>query len=204
MENFVLLGRVLKNINEYDHYLTEVEKLEVVIQKYYHEMTIPEYPCWLRYENERNQIGSISITSNLHKHSILSNLTKQIADLLNLTFLNKNFKFKSTKINLIRTTGMIGIHQDQGNRLCCINIGLKNSNTAITKISNDKDINNFENTYETLSVLDGYAYLMNTSNWHSVESLGNSVRYLITYNFSNSYSNLLELLNISKENNHVL
>ena len=196
MNNYIELGKVLLDIKEYDTYIAEAEKLETVIQTYYQDLTIPTYPCWLQYANERNLVGTVSITANLYKHPVLSKLTTQLASVLNQSNISKNFIFKSTKINLIRTTGMVGIHQDQGNRTCAINIGLRNSENAITKISDGVTIENFEEICTRLQVKDGCAYLINTSNWHSVDSDIDSTRYLITYSFAKEFSEVKESINI--------
>lgn len=103
-----------------------------------------------------------------------------------LTFINHNIV--PNRVNIIRTIGgtNVNVHCDT-TRNSCINIGLKNSNTFKTRISESQDVNNFHNNpTETYTMNDGDAYLINIKNAHSVESLINNVepRYLITYNLN--------------------
>lgn len=103
---------------------------------------------------------------------------------LMLTFINQNIV--PSRVNIIRTMGGInvGVHCDS-TRNSCINIGLKNSNTFRTRISDNQDINNFyNNSTETYTMNDGDVYLVNIKNSHCVEALTSIAepRYIITYN----------------------
>jgi len=89
------------------------------------------------------------------------------------------------KVNIIRAIGgkNVGVHCDV-TRNVCINIGLKNSNTFRTRISNNTDIQNFyTNPTETYIMNDGDAYLISIKNAHCVEALTKTPepRYIITY-----------------------
>lgn len=190
MKNIIDIGKIIDDVNIYENFLLDLKNLKTVTQKYYEKMIIPSYPCWLQYVNERNQIGSISITSSLYKHKNLKNLTSIIAQKLNNLKIFKNIKFKNTRINFLRTSGTVAIHQDTGERNCAINIGLKNSNLASTKISLDNVFENFDKNHETLIMNNGYGYLINTQTFHSVYHHDDQLRYLITYSFKESFEEI--------------
>lgn len=91
-------------------------------------------------------------------------------------------------VNLIRTIGgnNVAVHCDV-TRYACTNIGLKNSNTFKTSISNNTDIENFyNNPVESFIMNDGDAYLISIRYAHCVESLTNipEPRYIISYTFT--------------------
>lgn len=92
------------------------------------------------------------------------------------------------KVNIIRAIGgkSVAVHCDT-TRYACINIGLKNSNTFRTRISNNTNIENFYNEpTETYTMNDGDAYLISIRNAHCVEALTDVPlpRYIITYTIS--------------------
>jgi hypothetical protein len=73
-----------------------------------------------------------------------------------------------------------------GNRSVALNIGIQNSNTRETIISEDTNIKNFwRSNKHTFRMEDGDAYLINTSYPHAVKTTVNSerinARYLLTY-----------------------
>jgi len=89
-------------------------------------------------------------------------------------------------INIIRAMGNENVqpHSDV-TRDVCINIGLKNSNSFITKMSDSLDAACFyDSPTKDFIINDGDVYLLSTKNAHSVESLNISSdpRYIITYN----------------------
>lgn len=105
-------------------------------------------------------------------------------DILTKSFVSHNII--PQRVNLIRTIGGfdVDVHCD-ATRSSCINIGLKNSNTFRTRISDNQDINNFyNNSTETYTMNDGDVYLISIGNAHCVESLTTvpESRYIITYN----------------------
>jgi hypothetical protein len=91
------------------------------------------------------------------------------------------------RIHLIRTKGNITPHKDEAGRTACINIGVRNSSGALTKMSNDGIKENFNVNHYTTTIDEGHAYLLNTNQFHSVECLNDSPRYLITYGFGVTY-----------------
>jgi hypothetical protein len=73
-----------------------------------------------------------------------------------------------------------------GNRSLALNIGIRNSNSRETIISEDTDIKNFwRSTMHSFRMEDGDAYLINTSYPHAVKTTVNTerinARYLLTY-----------------------
>lgn len=73
-----------------------------------------------------------------------------------------------------------------GNRSLALNIGIRNSNSRETIISEDTDIKNFwRSTKHSFRMEDGDAYLINTSYPHAVKTTVNTerinARYLLTY-----------------------
>jgi len=86
---------------------------------------------------------------------------------------------------LLRINQDAGVHID-GNRRVALNIGLRNSNSKQTVISEDTNIENFqESKLHSFTMEDGDAYLINTRHPHAVNSISkenwNSPRYIITH-----------------------
>jgi hypothetical protein len=86
---------------------------------------------------------------------------------------------------LLRINQDAGVHID-GNRRVALNIGLRNSNSKQTVISEDTNIENFqESKLHSFTMEDGDAYLINTRHPHAVSSIPkenwNSPRYIITH-----------------------
>ena len=98
--------------------------------------------------------------------------------------------FKSAKIfpidlMLLRINQDARVHID-GNRRIALNIGLRNSNSKETFISEDTNIENFqESKLHSFTMEDGDAYLINTRHPHAVNSIVkencNNPRYIITH-----------------------
>ena len=91
------------------------------------------------------------------------------------------------RIHFIRTIGSVTVHKDEAGRNACINIGVRNSSGATTKISNDNVYSNFKNNHSAITVVEGHGYLMNTNQYHAVENLNDQPRYLITYGFGDTF-----------------
>jgi hypothetical protein len=171
---------------EFQLYTDEAEKLETVVHKYGNDFIIPDYPCWMEYQNEGNVTGSISFSRHTFKHPILREMVEKVRGILSSVFPN-NRKVQIERIHFIRTKGSIICHKDEAGRNTCINIGVRNSSGSLTKISNDGIKSNFNNNHSVITVTEGHAYLMNTNQYHSVESLNDQPRYLITYGFGETF-----------------
>jgi hypothetical protein len=187
--NIIKLGTLIDPI-EFDQYITEAEKLETVVHKYGKDFNIPDYPCWMEYKNEGNIVGSISFSRHTLQHPILKDMVAKVADILTPIFPDPI----PDRIHLIRTVGSIPPHRDEGGRMCCINIGLKNSSSAITKLSNDGIRENFSINNTEYTIEDGVGYLLNTNHFHSVEGDLAIPRYLITYGFGTKFEILKRVI----------
>jgi hypothetical protein len=86
---------------------------------------------------------------------------------------------------LLRIDQDARVHID-GNRGIALNIGLRNSSSKETWVSEDTNIENFQQSkLHSFTMLDGDAYLLNTRHPHAVKSLANencnNPRYIITH-----------------------
>jgi hypothetical protein len=186
--NIISLGKLI-NPNDFQIYVDEAEKLETVIHKYGGDFVIPDYPCWMEYRNEGNIEGSISFTRHTNKHPILEEMVEKVFDIFKIIF-PASRPVILERIHFIRTKGSVIVHKDEAGRNTCINIGVRNSIGAITKMSNDNIYSNFNNNHSLTTVLEGHGYLMNTNQYHAVESTNDQPRYLITYGFGDKFDNL--------------
>lgn len=192
--DIIQIGKLI-DPSEFSKYIEEAEKLEVFVHVYGQAFYIPEYPCWMEYKNEGDQIGSISFTRNTYKHPVLSLMTNELVELFTPIFPKDNPPLQE-RWHFIKTTGNIVTHRDEAGRNACINIGVKNSSGAITRLSNDGIFENFENNNSEYIIKEGFGYLLNTHQWHSVESTSTEPRYLITYGFGAKFDNLRKALRI--------
>lgn len=194
MENILNLGKLIEPIDFYP-YINEADKLEHHVHKYGTEIEYPDYPCWLEYKNEGELDGSISLTRNTYKHPILQTMCQKICDILT-PILDKIEKPNVKRVHFIKTYGSIPVHKDEGGRISCINIGIKNSSKAITRVCSDRNFDKFETNSTSHKILEGYGYLLNINQWHSIESDTETKRYLITYSFGLPYFILKNRINL--------
>lgn len=195
MNQIIKIGKVLDPL-QFEEYIAEAEELETVIHKYGSNFNVPDEPCWMSYSNEGGTVGSISFTRHTYRHPTLSNMVDKIIEALTPIF-PSNILPKKERVHFIRTKGSIVPHVDEAGRLCCINIGIKNSSSAITLMSNDGIRENFYQNNSKYILEDGTAYLVNTSNIHSVVSDSEIPRYLITYGFGITIEEILKKFNIN-------
>lgn len=186
----------LKNLGELINpellckYIDVAEMLEVVSHQYNTPYNVPPYPCWMEYSGTQ---GAISFSRNTDKHPVLSEMVTLVLHAFSKNF-NKNFPFSRERVHFIRTKGDVAPHRDEGGRKCCINIGIKNSTGALTKLGIDDNIETFNERYETHTINPGVGYLVDTSRLHAVTAINNQPRYLITYGFAQSFSTVSALL----------
>lgn len=193
------LGLVL-DPEKFLKYIDETRKFDILLHKYGEKMQLFSHPCWMEYIIESDQKGSISFTRHTHKNPVLSEMVSEILEILK-KILPDTISLNPERVHFIKTKGNIVKHKDESGRLTCINIGIKNSSTAITKISNDGDYDNFEYNNTEHVIKEGHAYLLNTNQYHSVESDVNCERYLITYGFGIEYDVLSKMI-IDKKNDN--
>jgi len=98
------------------------------------------------------------------------------------------------RIHFLQTKGKIREHRDEAGRVTSINIGIKNTSTAITRFGVDDSYETFQDRYVDYICKDNCAYLLDTSKLHSVISLGDDVRTLITMTVTDSYEKTLQYL----------
>lgn len=199
MSNLIRLGSILDPV-DFQKYIDEAEKLETVVHKYGTDFVVPDFPCWMQYSNEAGVKGSISFSRHTYKHPVLREMVEKIVELLTPIF-PENLKPNIERVHFLKTRGSIVAHRDEAGRMTCINIGLKNSSSATTKISNDDIFENFQNNHSDYKIEDGVAYLLNTNSLHAVDGDDNLDRYLITYGFGHSFGTMKKVLRIPNESN---
>ncbi len=139
--------------------------------------------CWMTYAGKK---GNISFSRNTHQ--FYPDLAVYVVDYMKSII---DVPLHPERVHFIRTIGEVDPHRDEANRGCCINLGLKNSNTAVTEISSDPDITNFDTTKESFVCQDGGVYLLDTQKIHSVKGTAEK-RFLITYGFKASFDIILD------------
>ena len=190
--SFSSLGKII-DPNLMDEFVQAAESLEVVIHKYGTVFDIPDYPCWMEYHNEGNVEGSISFTRHTDHHPVLTNMVTLVIEKFSHIF-PKQLPLLRERVHFIRTKGDIIPHRDESGRRCCINIGVKNSTGALTKIGIDNTYETFDERNQSYVVDSGVGYLVDVGRIHAVTALNNEYRYLITYGFAQTYDKMLSLL----------
>ena len=191
------LGKLIEP-SEFVKYIDEAEKWETVVHKYGGEFIVPDYPCWMEYKNEGNIVGSISFSRNTHKNPMMIEMVEKVIKALSPIFPDDTQPIKE-RVHFIRTTGFIVLHKDEAGRNSCINIGVKNSSGAITRMSNDGIYENFQQNNTPWVIKEGIGYLMNVNQWHEVESISDEPRYLITYGFGTKFNVIKDKLKYPNE-----
>jgi hypothetical protein len=137
------------------------------------------------YKNFPRECATIAI--QLKKiQQLVSASPVPVDDLLTHAFVNH--VIKPGNINLIRIkAGENAAPHSDTNRKICINIGLRNSNSCVTHITENESIEDFWNKLRHSFIMeDGDIYILNIRNSHAVESLVDKdsgiTRYIITYN----------------------
>lgn len=177
------LGMVI-NLEKFIPYIDIVDSLPVITKVYGESYNVPDYPCLMRYNSHLD--GYIAFTRNTHY--VLKDMCDEIASIISM-FINTGEIISPTKVHVIKTEGSIPPHIDEGGRRCCINIGLKNSSSALTRFGIDNERGSFCEKYVDFNVIEGHGYLVNVARLHAV--IGNSSpRYLITYGVHNTYSEI--------------
>jgi len=180
------LGLVL-DPTKFSSYIDAIDSLPIVSKDYGAPYANLDHPYLMKYNS--HLVGYIAFTRNTHKHPILKELCDKVVPIIS-NFVKVGEAIVPDRVHIIKTENRVPAHIDEGGRVCCINIGLKNSNTAITRFGNDNLRETFYTSYTDFEVEDGHAYLVNVSRLHAV--MGSSVpRYLITYGFGETYKELL-------------
>jgi hypothetical protein len=172
-----------------DFNLSEFENLPIYKHVYGNEMNQnPTTLYWTEYQLNKEIYGTISFVRKLY--IAYPDIAKYVVEYLGTLFNNINFDYQ--RVGLLKTRGSVTPHFDESNRQCCINIGIKNSNSAITKVSATKDRDLFEENSYPIQCKDGHTYLLDTSSIHEVVSLDdNKDRFLFTYGFGVEFDRIL-------------
>jgi len=186
MTNIIKIGKLI-NILEFDKYIKEIDQLPEIIHEYGKKFDIPDSPCLMTYGN--NTGGTISFTRHTHKHPILIELTKEIVKILR-SLLHDDIPVYKERVHIIKTKGNVVAHRDEAGRNTCINIGLMNTSLAMTNTNYTQDQN-----YDSYILNDGEGYILNTHEYHSVTSIENKPRYLITYGFAEQFDYIKSKVN---------
>jgi hypothetical protein len=149
-------------------------------------------PFWQRYKSNicfarnfyqafPNECDIVVDTLNNIKENLRN--TSNPSEFLSL-FLNSPIIPKGVNLMKIPCGLVVAPHTDL-NRNMCINIGLKNSNTAITHVSDYEEKNFWNNPTDTYQMEDGDVYILNVKKTHAVKSIvpkdSDLDRYIITY-----------------------
>ncbi len=160
------------------------------IYKHHYGMPMEANPTtlyWTEYQPSRPGTGTISFARKLYIE--YPEVAMYLAGYLNSLFPRINFDYR--RVNLLKTKGNIQPHVDESNRMCCINIGIKNSSLAVTRSSCVKDKDLFEGNYQETVCKDNHAYLLDTSSYHEVVSKDDAVeRYLFTFGLGVSFETM--------------
>lgn len=182
MKNIIPLGKLITPCY-FEKYIDEFEKLETIKHTYGETQNGPTYPHIMEYANFGKIKGSISFSRHTYDHPILKKMSLTIKETL-ISLFPSNYELLVERVHILKTIGSIRPHRDESGRMCCINIGIKNTASALTKVSNN-DVNSEFSEY-TLN--DGEAYLLNTNAIHEVIGDLETPRYLITYGFAKPFS----------------
>jgi hypothetical protein len=161
------------------------------IHKHFYGMLMEETPTniyWTEYQPTYSGTGTISFARKLYLEypEVAEHVCKYLKNLF------PRIPFDINRVNLLKTKGSIQPHLDESNRMTSINIGIKNSSIAKTRVSSVKDEAEFKDNAVEIVCQDNCAYLLDTSSYHEVISTDDTVsRYLFTYGFGVSYDIIL-------------
>lgn len=185
------LGKLL-DIDEFDKFIEIAETLPIIPYVYGGYNPVPDYPCWTK---ANGVAGTISFSKNIHKCDALAGAVSRMHDALLPFFPSPPL---AERMHFIKTTGSIGAHIDEGGRASCINIGLRNSSSAITRVGKTNELSLFNTEYDDYVVKEGHGYLLNTSQYHSVIGSPDIIRYQISYKFQVDGNKIQEWLIMPK------
>lgn len=154
--------------------LSILDDIPVMVHKYGDEQPPKDVFRWMSYKNEGNVNGNIDFARDCGK--FFPEVAEYVVWYLSELF---DMKFSKEYVNFMRTSGDIVRHTDEVRR-SCINIGIKNTDSAITRFYE-------ETTALDFRVKQGSVYLLDVSKPHSVHSDDNSTRLLITIGFEKTF-----------------
>ena len=143
---------------------------------------------WTEYHSldpDLNEKGSISFVRKLYLE--YPEVAQYIVDYLQTLF--PIIEFETNRVSVLKTNGSINPHIDEAGRICCVNIGIKNSSAAVTRTSSTKDFEIFEKVASEVVCQDNHAYLLDTSSVHEV--IGKDLttdRFFFSYAFRREFN----------------
>jgi len=165
----------------------------IPIHKYFYGQPMdpdPKTLYWTDYCTREEVYDGISFVRKLYID--YQSVAEYVVTYLKTLFPEIPFDFH--RVSLLKTKGNVIPHYDESNRKCCVNIGIHNSSISVTKTSAVKEWNVklFEEMAVSNICKNGYAYLIDTSCMHSVETTDATVeRFLFSYAFGKSFEEIL-------------
>jgi len=161
--------------------LSTLNKLPIQVHKYGDPQPSKDTFRWMSYQNEGNISGSIDFARDCGKFfpEVANYTVEYLSNLLDM-HLSPNF------VNFMKTNGNITPHTDEV-RKSCINIGIENTESAITRFY-------INDTHKDYCVKPGSVYLVDVSKTHAVHSTNNITRLLITYGFVQTFDQIYNKL----------
>lgn len=186
MKNFIDLDNTFKVPDDFN---LEILNNLPVYKHHYHQPMDPNPTTlyWTEYQPFQPGDGTISFARRLYLEYPL--VAKHVLNYLEYLF--PSLEFDIQRVNLLKTHGNIRSHVDESFRRCCVNIGISNSQGAVTRTSSTKNFSLFDTVAETHQCEDGHAYLLDTSSVHEVKAVNDKPRYLFTYGFGRSFAEIL-------------
>lgn len=150
----------------------------------------PKTLFWTEYQPSSPELigtGSISFVRRLYvKYPKVANY---VTDYLQTLF--PIIKFDIGRVSIFKTKGTVGKHMDEAGRICCVNIGIKNAASAITRTSVTKDFKLFDKVASEIICQDNHAYLLDTSSVHEVVGLDLTTdRLFFSYAFGRDFNTI--------------
>jgi len=180
------LGKII-DINEFLPYIEIANSFETLTHRYGSDFQVPTYPCMMQYEAP-GLTGIITFSRNTYSDVRLRPMCDKIVSVLSGIFAPV-IKFDPNRVHLLKTTGTVIPHRDEAGRISCINIGIMNSDSAVTRFSEADTLEDYEKSHQYAIAQDGHGYILNTAKFHSV--IGTDVeRYMITYGFGATYKQI--------------
>lgn len=159
--------------------LSILDTIPVVVHKYGDPQPNLDSFYWMTYSNEGNVIGEIGFARKCG--TFFPEVATYVVNYLKgLTGINLD----PARVSFMRTRGNILPHTDEA-RACCINIGIRDTESARTS---------FPKNNTSIVMKPGSVYLIDTSSCHEVLELVPKERLLISCGFGVHFSKIQEAI----------
>lgn len=155
--------------------LSLLDSLPTIIHKYGDVQPPSDHLHWMTYRNDGGTDGQISFARGCWR--LFPEVAYYVSEFIGARIL---IPINSKRVNFMKTRGSIKPHIDEG-RACCVNIGIRNTECALTS---------FPNTKESFIVQTNSAYLVNVADLHTVVAAEDTERLLISYSFAESFESI--------------